>query len=188
MHNRSASCLKPKLILVFYGFLNSLWVSLQVKLVFLMILYLFIGLEVSFMVCNGVMTHPQQNYPPPPKKKAVTPPPVPKFFNPPPQSSNFQASPSLQSFYYPVQLETNDVKLMHKLLIQHNCQQQQKERNLKKYKNVTLHLLTFRLNSWMFQIWERYKLLQLISPINTDHAVFIWRGKPVLFFSKKLSG
>ena len=174
MHNRSASCLKPKLILVFYGFLNSLWVSLQVKLVFLMILYLFIGLEVSFMVCNGVMTHPQQNYSPP--RPA------------PPQSSNFQASPRLQSFYYPVQLETNDVKLMHKLLIQHNCQQQQKERNLKKYKNVTLHLLTFRLNSWMFQIWERYKLLQLISPINTDHAVFIWRGKPVLFFSKKLSG
>ena len=24
----------------------------------------------------------------------------------------------------------------------------------------------------MVQIWERYELLQLISPINTDHAIF----------------
>ena len=39
----------------------------------------------------------------------------------------------------------------------------------------------------MVQVWERYKPLQLISPINTDHAMFIWRGKPVLSFSKKFS-
>ena len=39
----------------------------------------------------------------------------------------------------------------------------------------------------MVQIWETHKLLQLISPVNTDHAMFIWRGKPVLFFSKKSS-
>ena len=37
----------------------------------------------------------------------------------------------------------------------------------------------------MDQIWERYKPLQLISLINTDHAMFIWRGKLVLSFSKK---
>ena len=36
----------------------------------------------------------------------------------------------------------------------------------------------------MVQIWESYKLVQLISPINTDHAMFIWRGKPVLFLPK----
>ena len=31
----------------------------------------------------------------------------------------------------------------------------------------------------MVQIWERCKPLQLISPVNTDHAIFIWRRKPV---------
>ena len=38
----------------------------------------------------------------------------------------------------------------------------------------------------MVQISERYKL-QLISLIYTDHAMFIWRGKPVLSFSKIFS-
>ena len=36
----------------------------------------------------------------------------------------------------------------------------------------------------MVQISERKKTHQLISPINTDHVMFIWRGKPVLSFSK----
>ena len=31
------------------------------------------------------------------------------------------------------------------------------------------------------------KPLQFISPVNTDHAMFIWKRKPVLSFSKKLS-
>ena len=39
----------------------------------------------------------------------------------------------------------------------------------------------------MVQIWERCKPLQLLSPVNTDHAMFIWKSKPVLSFSKKLS-
>ena len=39
----------------------------------------------------------------------------------------------------------------------------------------------------MVQIWERCKPLQLISPVNIDQAMFIWKSKPVLFFSKKLS-
>ena len=39
----------------------------------------------------------------------------------------------------------------------------------------------------MVQIWESYKPLQLISSINTDHALFICRGKPVLPFSEKFS-
>ena len=39
----------------------------------------------------------------------------------------------------------------------------------------------------MVQISERYKPRPLTSPINTDHAMFIGRGKPVLSISKKLS-
>ena len=39
----------------------------------------------------------------------------------------------------------------------------------------------------MVQIWERCKPLQLISPVHTDHAMFIWKNKPVLSFSRKLS-
>ena len=39
----------------------------------------------------------------------------------------------------------------------------------------------------MIQISERYKPLKFINPINTDHATFIWRGKPVTSFSKNLS-
>ena len=39
----------------------------------------------------------------------------------------------------------------------------------------------------MVQIWERCKPLQLISPVNTDHAMFIWKSKTDLPFSKKLS-
>ena len=39
----------------------------------------------------------------------------------------------------------------------------------------------------MVQIWQRYKSLQMISPLNTDHEIFIWRGTPVLFFSKNFS-
>ena len=39
----------------------------------------------------------------------------------------------------------------------------------------------------MVQIWQKCKPLWLISPINTDHAMFIWKSKPVLSFSKKLS-
>ena len=32
----------------------------------------------------------------------------------------------------------------------------------------------------MVQICEKHKPLQLISPVNTDHAMFIWKSKPVL--------
>ena len=39
----------------------------------------------------------------------------------------------------------------------------------------------------MVQIYERCKPLHLTSPINIDHAMFIWRDKPDLSFSKKLS-
>ena len=39
----------------------------------------------------------------------------------------------------------------------------------------------------MIQIWERCKPLQWISPVNTDHAMFIWKSKPILSSSKKLS-
>ena len=38
----------------------------------------------------------------------------------------------------------------------------------------------------MVQIRGRCKLLQLISPINTDHVMFISGGKPVLSCSKKI--
>ena len=37
----------------------------------------------------------------------------------------------------------------------------------------------------MVQIWESCEPLQLISPVNTDYAIFIWRGKPNLSFFKK---
>ena len=36
----------------------------------------------------------------------------------------------------------------------------------------------------MVQIWERYKPLQLINPVNSDHAIFIWKSKPDLSFFK----
>ena len=39
----------------------------------------------------------------------------------------------------------------------------------------------------MVQILEGCKPLQLISPVNTDRAMFIWKSKPVLSFSRKLS-
>ena len=39
----------------------------------------------------------------------------------------------------------------------------------------------------MGQIWESCKPLQMISPVNTDHAMFIWKIKPVSSFSRKLS-
>ena len=39
----------------------------------------------------------------------------------------------------------------------------------------------------MVYIWERCKSLQLINPVNTDHAMFIWKSKPDLSYSKKLS-
>ena len=39
----------------------------------------------------------------------------------------------------------------------------------------------------MVQIWKRCKPLQLIRPVNTDHVMFIWKIKPVLSSSKKLS-
>ena len=39
----------------------------------------------------------------------------------------------------------------------------------------------------MIQICEKCKSLQLISPANTDHAMFIWKSKPDLSVSKKLS-
>ena len=39
----------------------------------------------------------------------------------------------------------------------------------------------------MVQIWETCKPLQLISPVNTHHTVFIWKSKSDLSFSKKLS-
>ena len=39
----------------------------------------------------------------------------------------------------------------------------------------------------MVQIWKRCKLLQLISPLNTDHAMFVWKSRPDSPFSKKLS-
>ena len=39
----------------------------------------------------------------------------------------------------------------------------------------------------MVQIWKRCKPLQLISPVNTYYAMFVWKSKPDLSFSKKLS-
>ena len=39
----------------------------------------------------------------------------------------------------------------------------------------------------MVQIWERCKPLRLISPVNIDHAMFIWKSIPDLSFSKNLS-
>ena len=39
----------------------------------------------------------------------------------------------------------------------------------------------------MVQIWERCQPPQLISPVNTDHEMFIWKSKPDLSFSIKLS-
>ena len=39
----------------------------------------------------------------------------------------------------------------------------------------------------MVQIWKRCKPLQLFSPVNTGHAMFIWKSNSVLSFSKKLS-
>ena len=39
----------------------------------------------------------------------------------------------------------------------------------------------------MVQKWERSKPVQLISPRNTNQAMFIWKSKPVLSFPKKLS-
>ena len=73
---------------------------------------------------------------------------------------------------------------MRKPLTQHKCQQiKKRKRNLKKYNkpnNINLHIQTHNI-----QISERYKPLHLISLINPDHAMFIWRGKPVLSFSKK---
>ena len=39
----------------------------------------------------------------------------------------------------------------------------------------------------MVQIWEKCKSLQPISPVNTDQKIFIWKSKPTLSFSKKLS-
>ena len=39
----------------------------------------------------------------------------------------------------------------------------------------------------MVQIWETCKPLQLISPVNTHHTMFIWKSKSDLSFSKKLS-
>ena len=39
----------------------------------------------------------------------------------------------------------------------------------------------------MVQIWEMCKPLQLIIPVNTDHAMFLWKSKPGLSFSEKLS-
>ena len=39
----------------------------------------------------------------------------------------------------------------------------------------------------MVQIWERCKPLQLISPVNTDHPMLIWKSKLVLSSYKNLS-
>ena len=39
----------------------------------------------------------------------------------------------------------------------------------------------------MVQIWERCKPLLLIIPVNTDHAMFVWKNKPDFSFSKTLS-
>ena len=74
---------------------------------------------------------------------------------------------------------------MHKPLIQHNCQQIKKKKwNLKKCNkpNISLNILD-SITEW-FKYQKGKKTHQLISPINTDHVMFIWRGKPVLSFSK----
>ena len=39
----------------------------------------------------------------------------------------------------------------------------------------------------MVQIWERCKPVQLISPRDTNQAMFIWKSKPDISFPKKLS-
>ena len=50
-----------------------------------------------------------------------------------------------------------------------------------------MQTLTFRLdiNEWFK--YEKAATLQLISPVNTDDVMFIWKSKPVLSFSEKLS-
>ena len=49
-----------------------------------------------------------------------------------------------------------------------------------------MQTLTFRLdiNEWFK--YEKGATLQLISPVNTDDVMFIWKSKPVLSFSEKL--
>ena len=59
--------------------------------------------------------------------------------------------------------------------------------NLKKYSKPNANLNIKTKYKWMVQIWERCKPLRLISPVNTDHAMFIWKSKPVSSFSRKLS-
>ena len=58
--------------------------------------------------------------------------------------------------------------------------------NLKKCNKHNTSLNIWTKCKWMVQIWERCKPLQLISPVNTDLAMFIWKSKPVFSFSKKL--
>ena len=62
-----------------------------------------------------------------------------------------------------------------------------KKWNLKKYNKPNANLKTFRLdiNEWFK--YEKGETLQLISPVNTDDVMFIWKSKPVLSFSEKLS-
>ena len=83
--------------------------------------------------------------------------------------------------------KNEDVKLIHKPLIQHNSQQIKKQNEIWKHIINLIYTLIFRLSTRMVQIGERCKPLQLISLINIDHVMFIWRGKLVLSFSKKLS-
>ena len=49
-----------------------------------------------------------------------------------------------------------------------------------------MQTLTFRcdINEWFK--YEKAATLQLISPVNTDDVMFIWKSKPVLSFSEKL--
>ena len=37
-----------------------------------------------------------------------------------------------------------------------------------------------------FWIWKRCKHFQIISAVNADHTMFIWKSKPNLSYSKKL--
>ena len=81
------------------------------------------------------------------------------------------------------------MKLMQKFLIQHNSSQIKKQSEIWRSTINLMQTLAFRITQykWLVQIWERCKPLQLISPVNTDHAMFIWKRKPDSSFSRKLS-
>ena len=71
-----------------------------------------------------------------------------KFFNPPPQSSNFLRSPPTGNKKH------EDVKLMHKPLIQHNSWKIKKQNESRKNTVNLIQTLTFRLN---INEWFKYE-------------------------------